>query len=188
MLALFVTVLTALFLLAIITVAFLISIYNSLITLKKNISKAWANIDVLLKQRHDELPKLVEVVKGHMKYERDVLERITEARTAFMRAETVPQKAEADNALTAALKNLFAVAENYPELKANRSFLQLQERISQLESHIADRREFYNDSVNTFNIRIHQIPHVAVAGLLGYTEEDLFKTAELDRQDVKLEL
>lgn len=166
---------------------YFISIYNSLVRLKNNINKAWSNIDVLLKQRHDELTKLMNTVKGYMKYEEKVLTEVTKARTAFMDAQSVGDKAKADNLMTGALKSLFAVAENYPELKANQSFIQFQDRISSLENQIADRREFYNDSVNTFNIRIEQIPHVIVARMLGYTARELFKVAEADRQDVNVE-
>jgi len=173
-------------LIVVILVGYFISIYNSLVRLKHNIEKAWANIDVLLKQRHDELTKLLETVKGYMTYEKDVLTQVTRARTDFMNAKTVPEKAQADGMMTAALKSLFAVAENYPQLKANESFNQLQGRISSIESQIADRREFYNDSVNTFNIRIEQIPYVFVAGFLHYTRQDLFRVAEEDRRDVEI--
>ncbi len=166
---------------------YFISIYNSLVRLKNNINKAWSNIDVLLKQRHDELTKLMNTVKGYMKYEEKVLTAVTEARTAFMGAKSVPDKAKADNMMTGALKSLFAVAENYPDLKANQNFMQFQDRISSLENQIADRREFYNDSVNTFNIRIEQIPHVIIARMLGYTARELFKVDEADRQDVNVE-
>jgi LemA protein len=174
-------------LLVVILIGYFISIYNSLVRLKNNIQKAWSNIDVLLKQRHDELTKLLNTVKGYMKHEREVLAQVTEARTAFLGAQSVGDKAKADNMMTSALKTVFAVAENYPELKANRSFMQLQGRISEVEDQIADRREFYNDSVNTFNIRIEQIPHVFIARMLGYTARELFKVDEADRQDVKIE-
>ncbi|MFH2035558.1 MAG: LemA family protein, partial [Candidatus Zixiibacteriota bacterium] len=171
-------------LLAVIFIGYFISIYNSLVRLKNNIKKAWSNIDVLLKQRHDELTKLLETVKGYMKHEREVLEKVTQARTAFMDAKSVPDKANASNMMTGALKTLFAVAENYPELKADRSFNQFQNRISDIENQIADRREFYNDSVNTFNIRIEQIPDMFIARMLVYTAKELFQVAESDRQDV----
>ncbi len=173
-------------LLVIILIGYFISIYNSLIRLKNNIEKAWSNIDVLLKQRHDELTKLLATVKGYMAHEKGVLTGITKARTAFLDAQTVGDKAKADNMMAGALKSLFAVAENYPDLKADRSFGQFQERISEIEDHIADRREFYNDSVNTFNIRIEQIPHVFVARMLGYISRELFKVDAADRQDVDI--
>src|SRR5258708_35143663 len=138
-------------------------IYNGLIALKNDIDKAWANIDVMLKQRHDELPKLLDIVKGYMNYERDTLLKITQARSMYQQAVTVDQKAQADQSMTSALHGFFAVAENYPDLKANNNFMQLQKRITELETQIADRREFYNDSVNTFNIPIHHPPHTSIA-------------------------
>lgn len=168
--------------------AYLITIYNSLVRLKNDIDKAWANIDVLLKQRHDELPKLIETCKGYMQYEQKTFQRITEARTAYMKAGSVGEKAQADNMITGALKSLFAVSENYPELKANNNFMQLQKRISELEEKIADRREFFNDDVNTYNIRIQQLPDVFIAGLMHLQHRDLFKVAEEDRQDVEVKM
>ncbi len=164
--------------------AYFITIYNSLVRLKNDIDKAWANIDVLLKQRHDELPKLIETCKGYMQYEQKTFQLVTEARTAFMKANSVAEKAQADNMISGALKSLFAVAESYPELKANNNFMQLQQRITELEEKIADRREFFNDDVNTYNIRIQQIPDVFIAGMMHLQHRDLFKVAEEDRQDV----
>ncbi len=156
--------------------------------LRNDMDKAWANIDVLLKQRHDELPKLIETCKGYMQYEQKTLQMITEARTAFMKANTVAEKAQADNMISGALKSLFAVSENYPDLKANNNFLQLQKRISELEERIADRREFFNDNVNTYNIRIQQLPDVFVAKMLSLQRRDLFKVTEEDRRDVEVKL
>ncbi len=167
---------------------YLITIYNSLIRLKNDIDKAWANIDVLLKQRHDELPKLIETCKGYMQYEQKTFQMITEARTAYLKAGSVGEKAQADNMISSALKSLFAVSENYPDLKANNNFMQLQKRISELEEKIADRREFFNDDVNTFNIRIQQFPDVLLAGMMRLQHHDLFKVAEEDRQDVEVKM
>jgi LemA protein len=167
---------------------YLITIYNSLVRLRNDNDKAWANIDVLLKQRHDELPKLIETCKGYMQYEQKTFQLITEARTAFMRANTVAEKAQADNFLAGALKSLFAVAENYPELKADNNFMQLQNRISELEEKIADRREFFNDDVNTYNIRIQQLPDVFIAGMMGLQRRDMFRVTEEDRRDVEVKL
>ena len=167
---------------------YFITVYNSLVRLRNDIDKAWANIDVLLKQRHDELPKLIETCKGYMQYEQKTFQLITEARTAFMKANTVAEKAQADNFMTGALKSLFAVAENYPELKADNNFMQLQNRISELEEKIADRREFFNDDVNTYNIRIQQLPDVFIAGMMGLQRKDLFKVTEEDRHDVEVKL
>ena len=167
---------------------YLTTIYNSLVRLKNDIDKAWANIDVLLKQRHDELPKLIETCKGYMQYEQKTFLLVTDARTAFMKASSVGEKAQADNLISGALKSLFAVAENYPELKANNNFMQLQKRISELEEKLADRREFFNDDVNTYNIRIQQIPDVFIAGLMHLQHRDLFKVTEEDRRDVEVKM
>lgn len=162
------------------------AIYNGLIVLSKNIDKAWANIDVLLKQRHDEIPKLIKVCEGYMKYERQTLEKITAARTACLNAKNVGELSQAEGELAKSLKTLFAVAENYPDLKANQNFVQLQQRVSYLENQIADRREFYNDSVNTYNIRISQIPDMFVAQMLRLTSKELFKAGEEEKKDVDI--
>ena len=167
---------------------YFITIYNSLVRLKNDISKSWANIDVLLKQRHDELPKLIETCKGYMQYEQKTFQMIAEARTSFMQATSVGQKAHADNMMSGALKSLFAVAEKYPDLKANNNFLLLQKRISELEERIADRREFFNDTTNTFNIRIQQLPDVFVAKMLSLTPRELFKVSDEDRRDVDMKM
>ena len=165
-----------------------VTMYNNFVRLKNNVAQAWSNIDVLLKQRHDELPKLIETCKGYMQYEQKTFQMITEARTAFMRATSVGQKAQADNMISGALKSLFAVAEKYPDLKANNNFMQLQRRISELEERIADRREFFNDTTNTFNIRIAQIPDVFVAKMLSLEPRELFKVSEEERRDVEMKL
>lgn len=177
-------ILAVLLFVAIGMVIYIIGIYNGLITVKNNIDKSWSNIDVLLKQRHDELPKLIASVEGYMKHEKSVLENITKARTSFMNANSVQEKAQADGMVTGALKSLFAVAENYPQLQASQNFMQLQSRISGLENEIADRREFYNDSVNTFNIRIEQFPDILIARMLAYTKREMFKVTAQDREDV----
>src|SRR5207249_11597252 len=133
------------------TVVYFLSIYNGLVALRNQIARAWANIDVLLKQRHDELPKLVATTQGYMQHERAVFDALSAARGALLRAHTVGERASAENQLTQALGKFFAVAEAYPDLKANASFLQLQSRISEIEGQIADRREFYNDTVALWN-------------------------------------
>src|SRR6266849_5778443 len=137
----------AAFLLFVVGVAvYLIIVYNGLVRLRNDNARAWANIDVLLKQRHDEIPNLVETVKGYMQHERQTLVAVTQARAASISAASIGQKAQADLMLTGALRGLFAVAENYPQLKANESFLRLQNRISELEERIADPREFFKVS------------------------------------------
>jgi len=180
-------VLTLAFLFVLIGVSvYVVMIFNGLISLKNDVSKAWANIDILLKQRHDELPNLVEVCKGYMNYERDTLEKITQARSQYQQAVSVGQKAQADQSMTFALRGLFAVAENYPQLKANENFLKLQNRITELESEIADRREFYNDSVNSFNVRIQQIPDTMIAAFMNLKPQSMFRVEESDRVPVKV--
>lgn len=168
-------------------VGYFVGIYNGLIQVRNNIDKAWANIDVLLKQRHDELPKLIETCKGYMKYEQGLLEKITQARTAFLNATSIEDKTKAENQLAAGLKTLFAVSENYPDLKANASFLQLQGRISGLENEIADRREFFNESVNVYNIRIQQFPDMILANMLAYTRRSMLEIPKEETQDVKVQ-
>ncbi len=167
---------------------YIVIIYNGLVRLRNDIDKAWANIDVLLKQRHDELPNLVATCKGYMQYEQQTLERVTQARTAYMRASTVGEKAQADLLTTGALRGLFAVAENYPDLKANNNFLQLQKRISELEDMIADRREFFNDDVNTYNVRIQQLPDVIIAKMMNLPHREMFKVSDEDRRQVEIDL
>jgi LemA protein len=175
--------------LAIIVIAiimYFVGLYNSLVTFKNNSDRSFSNIDVLLKQRHDELPKLIETCKGYMQYEQKTLQAVTEARTAFMRATTPAEKAQADNMVSGALKTLFAVAEKYPDLKANTNFMQLQGRITELETKIAAQRSSYNEDVNAFNIRIAQIPANLVAGFMGLQPHALFQVAEADREDVNV--
>jgi LemA protein len=167
-------------------VLYFVGLYNRLVTFKNNIDRSFSNIDVLLKQRHDELPKLIETCKGYMRYEQKTLQAVTEARTAFMRATTPAEKAQADNLVSGALKTLFAVAEKYPDLKANTNFMQLQGRITELETRIGAQRSAYNEDVNAFNIRIAQIPANFVAGLMGLQPHALFQVAEADREDVKV--
>ena len=170
----------------IVLVAYVVGVYNMLVRLFNNIDKAWSNIDVILKQRHDELPKLVEVCNSYMIHERETLESVTKARTAYSTGLNIDDKAQAENQIIGALGKLFAVAEQYPDLKANQEFLALQQRISALESTIADRREFYNDSVNLYNIAIQQIPTFWVAQEVGYTARPLLTVAPSDRKDVPL--
>jgi LemA protein len=167
-------------------IAYLVTLYNGLVAVKNNVEKAWANIDVLLKQRHDEVPNLLEVCKGYMRYEAETLERITAARTAYAQAATVDEKAQASAGMTAALGRLIATAENYPELKANADFAHLESRISELEGEIADRREFYNDSVNTFNTRIQQMPDAILAGSMGLQRRQMFQVPETDKAPVTI--
>jgi LemA protein len=178
---------TVLLVAAAIAAVYLVMIYNSLVQVKHNVSKAWANIDVLLKQRHDELPKLIETCKQYMKFEQDTLARVIEARSKVFtarEAQNVPALGQAETGMRAALGSLFALAESYPELKANQTFQQLQTRISSLENAIADRREFYNESVNINNVRIEQFPDTIVASMFGFKAAQLLEFSEEEKKDV----
>ena len=168
------------------TIGYALSIYNGLVALRNNIARSWANIDVLLKQRHDELPKLVKTCEGYMRHERGVFDKLSEARAALAGAKSVAERAGAEGMLNRALGAIFAVAEAYPDLKANQSFIQLQNRISELENQIADRREYYNDTVTTFNTRIQQIPDRFVADMLTCVPAELFQVEAEDRRDVEI--
>lgn len=159
----------------------LLLIYNHLIRLKNNIDKSWANIDVLLKQRSDELPNLIASVKGYMIHERTTIEALTKGRTDVLKEQTLSKKAATDILITESLKIIFVAVENYPTLKANENFLKLQNRITALENELADRREFYNDSVNIYNIRIRSIPDLIVARMMNCIDEPLFKASEEDK-------
>ncbi|WP_341643727.1 LemA family protein [Thauera sp. SDU_THAU2] len=163
--------------------------YNGLVNLKHNITKAWANIDVLLKQRHDELPKLVEVCRQYKQFEQTTLARVTEARArvaAARETHDVDALGSAESMLRAGLGQIFAVAEAYPELKANEHFAQLQSRISTLENGIADRREWYNEAVNRHNVRIEQFPDLIVARLFAFSAQPLLQFSSAEKADVDL--
>ena len=168
---------------------YIISIYNHLVRLKHNVSKAWSNIDVLLKQRHDEIPKLVETCKQYMKFEQGTLEKVMQARSQVSEArqsQDVAGLGIAEGALRMGLGQLFALAEDYPELRANENFQHLQGRISALENTIADRREFYNESANINNIGIETFPDLIVARLFGFGERDLLEFDASEIVDVSV--
>lgn len=168
---------------------YVVSMYNHLVRLKHNVSKAWSNIDVLLKQRHDEIPKLVETCKQYMKYEQDTLEKVMQARSRVSEArqnQDVAGLGAAEGALRMGLGQLFALAEDYPELRANENFQHLQNRISTLENTIADRREFYNETVNINNIGIEQFPDIIVARLFGFGARDLLEFEATEIADVSV--
>jgi len=179
-------ILVILVIVAVAVILYFVGIYNNLVTLKNDIDRSFSNIDVILKQRHDELPKLIDTCKGYMQYEQKTLQAVTEARTAYMRATTPAEKTQADNMVSGALKTLFAVAEKYPDLKADANFMQLQGRITELEEKIAGQRNRFNEDVNVFNIRIAQIPANFVAGFMGLQPHPLFQAPEADREDVKV--
>lgn len=173
----------------VVLVGYGVALYNSLVSLKHSVSKAWSNIDVLLKQRHDELPKLVETCKQYMKHEQETLEKVMQARSGVSSAlgkSDVAALGQAETKMRQGLMNLFAVAEAYPDLKANGSFQELQNRISQLENNIADRREFYNESVNLNNVRIEQFPDLLIAKFFSFKSFDLLEFEESEIVDVSV--
>src|SRR5580700_10725578 len=156
-------------------VVYVVILYNELVRLRNDNDRAWANIDVLLKQRHDEIPNLVETVKGYMQHEQQTLLAVTRARAASMNAASIGQKAQADLTMTVALRSLFAVAENYPQLKANENFLKLQARISELEDRTPAPREFFNADVNTYTPPTAQTPEFFVASFINLNPRAMSK-------------
>ncbi len=158
--------------------------YNSLVTLRNRVSESWSGIDVQLKRRSSLIPNLIESVKGYASHEREVFERVTEARSALMSADTPHQKAEADNTLSGTLKSLFAVAEAYPQLRANENFLGLQRDLADTEDKIAYARQFYNSNVLQYNTKIELFPSVIIANSFGFKNSEFFETDEAGRQEV----
>lgn len=177
----------ALIIIAVIVV-FLIATYNGLVTARQKVRNAWSQIDVQLQRRFDLIPNFVETVKGYMAHEKDVLTKVTELRTSWANAGTVDEKAELNNQLSGALKTIMAVSENYPDLKANQNFMNLQEELRNTENKISFSRQFYNDSVTIYNTKIEVFPSNLVAGLFHFTPESPF-TAESDeaRKNVKVD-
>ena len=165
---------------------FLFSLYNGLVSFKLKVDEAWSGIDVQLKRRSSLIPNLVETVKGYASHESGVFEAVTKARSSLMSATTPGAAADANNQLTTALKSLFAVAENYPELKANDNFKQLQVELSDTEDKVAYSRQFYNSNVLNFNTRIKQVPTVFIANMLGFKEYAFFKAADEEKADVNV--
>lgn len=173
----------------VVLIIYAVTLYNGLVSLKHNVARNLANIDVLLKQRHDELPKLIETCKQYMGYEQDTLQRVIEARSSVASAQAsgnVAELGKAETMMRSGLGQLFALAENYPELKADETFKHLQQRISGLENGIADRRELYNESVNNNNVRIEQFPDVIVARLFNFGAFDLLVFDQDQLQDVNV--
>ena len=179
------------FVVALIIIGFIswfFTVYNGLIQVKENIKKSWANIDVLLMQRSDEIPKLIKILKSFVKHEKKMFDNIMDARTSYLGANSVSEKADADNQISEALKSVFAISEAYPDLGSNDNFLKLQERISGIENAIADRRELYNESVNNYNIRIQSLPDMFIANTLGLAQEEMFKVQENKKKDIDINL
>lgn len=161
-------------------------LYNGLVTAKTRVDESWSGIDVQLKRRADLIPNLVEAVKGYAAHEKGVFENVTKARSALMGATTPAAAAEANNQLTSALKSLFAVAENYPDLKASQNFLDLQQQLADTEDKIAYSRQFYNTNVLDYNVKIKVFPNVLLAGPLGFREVEFFKATEEEKEEIKV--
>ena len=181
----------AIYIIIVISIAILllgISSYNGLIQVEENIKKAFANIDVLLMQRSDELPKLVDTVKAFVSHEKEIFANVLEARETMLSAKTITEKAQASGGISNALKSIFALSEDYPDLGSNENFMKLQGRISDLENSIADRREFYNESVNNYNIRIKTIPDVLIARIMNLSAKEMFQVSDEKKEDVKIDL
>jgi LemA protein len=174
---------------AAVLLVYAISLYNHLVGVKHAVAKAWANIDVLLKQRHDELPKLVEVCKQYKQFEQSTLQKVIEARSQVQSArerQDIHALGQAEGMLRAGLGGIFAVAEAYPELRANENFMQLQHRITSLENGIADRRELYNESVNINNVQIEVFPASIIAKLFSFGEKPLLEFSSAEKADVDM--
>lgn len=178
----------ALFVMGVVLVFLAITTYNAVVALRNRIAKAWANIDVALKQRHDQLPNLVEAVRGVMAFERDVLDEVTRARAAYSDLDSIPAQAATSDATTTAVRHLFAVVENYPDIKSAGNVMALQAEIARLEDVIADRRELYNDQVFRYNTRIAQLPAKILASLIGWRPEPFFAATEEERAKPVVEL
>lgn len=176
-----------LLIIAAVILAWLIAVYNGLIRLKNRVDEAWSDIDVQLKRRYDLIPNLVSTVKGYAAHEKEVFEKVTEARARAMGAGTAQDKAQAENMLSNTLKSLFAVAEAYPDLKANQNFLELQRELTDTEDKIQASRRFYNGNVRDFNIKIEVFPNNLIAGMLKFAKREFFETAEEQKEPVKVE-
>lgn len=166
----------------------IIGMYNSLVRLRQKVKNSWSQIDVQLQRRFDLIPNLVETVKGYMEHEKDVLTKVTELRTSWANAGSIAEKADLDNELSGALKTIMAVSENYPDLKANQNFSELQQELQNTENKISFSRQFYNDSVTMYNTKLEVFPSNLIASMFGFKAEDLFK-AESDeaRKNVKID-
>lgn len=163
-----------------------LGVYNGLITSRNRVKESWSGIDVQLKRRSNLIPNLVESVKGYAKHERTVFENVTKARSALLGADTAKAAAEADNMLTGALKSLFAVAENYPQLKASENFKELQKELSDTETKIAASRQFYNSNVLDYNTKLQVFPNVIIANTFGFKPEEFFEAEEAAKAQVKV--
>lgn len=175
----------ALLILAILVV-FVVGIYNGLVRLKNKCEEGWADIDTQLKRRYDLIPNLIETVKGYASHEAQTLEKVVQARNTALNAKTVQEKEQAENAISGALKTIFALAENYPDLKANQNFMDLQKTLTEIEEHIQLSRRYYNATVRDFNTKIEVFPNNLLANQLGFTKKEFFQATEEEKQNVKV--
>lgn len=167
-------------------IGLVIALYNGLVTVRNNVQKAWKNIDVVLQQRNDELTKLIDTCKAYMKHESDLLNKLTELRTGYTLAKEIEEKVQTANALQELLGKLTMVWEQYPDLKASTNFIQVQDRVSSVESKIADYREMFNDAVNIFNIQIERFPDLIMAKMMDLKRHSFLEVPEEKKQDVKM--
>ncbi len=170
----------------VVLILWLISVYNGLIRLKNRTQEAWSDIDVQLKRRHDLIPNLIETVKGYASHEKQLFENVTRARTAVMQSQGIAEKSSAENMLTQSLKSLFAVAENYPNLRASENFAKLQDELSDTENKIQAARRFYNGNVRDFNTKLEVFPNNLMAQSLGFKKYDFFQAEEGEKGTVKV--
>lgn len=168
-------------------VGFVIALYNGLVKLRVLVEEAWSGIDVQLKRRYDLIPNLVETVKGYAKHEKGTFEKIAELRTAAMKTDSIEEKGKIENQLTATLKTLFAVAENYPQLKADANFLDLQKTLQTIEEEIQGARRYYNGAVREFNLKLAVFPNNIVGKLLGFKDKEFFAADETEKANVKVD-
>ncbi|HLN19107.1 MAG TPA: LemA family protein [Patescibacteria group bacterium] len=171
----------------VVLIIWIIALYNGLIKLKNRVDEAWSDIDVQLKRRHDLIPNLVNTVKGYAAHEKEVFDKVTQARAAAMGAGTAEAKGQAENMLSGALKSLFAVAEAYPDLKANQNFLELQRELTDTEDKIMASRRFYNGNVRDFNTKIQTFPTNVFAGMLNFTKREFFQAEAGEKENVNVQ-
>lgn len=171
----------------VVATVWVIAVYNGLIRMKNRVDEAWSDIDVQLKRRYDLIPNLIATVKGYAAHERELFEKVTEARAKAINAGSMAEHQEAENVLSGALKSVFAVAENYPELKANQNFLELQKELSDTENKIQASRRFYNGNVRDFNIKIEVFPNNIIAGMLKFVKREFFEAEEGEKENVKVQ-
>lgn len=167
-------------------VVLVIFVYNNLIKLKNKVDEAWSDIDTQLKRRYDLIPNLVETVKGYAGHEKETLEKIVQARSSAMNAKTLEEKEQSENMISGALKTIFALAENYPDLKANQNFMQLQQTLKEIEEHIQMSRRYYNGTVRDFNTQVEVFPNNLIAGIFKFAKREFFMATEEEKKNVQV--